>query len=82
MEILAGVNKFFIGEENDPLAVIEYSIRDKELFITHTFVNNTLRGQGIAASLTEAVLEYAKENEYKVVPICSYAVKYLEHKGE
>lgn len=82
MDIKAGNNKFYIGEENDPLAIIEYSIRKNDLLITHTFVNNTLRGQGIAASLTEEVLKYAKENDYNVVPICSFAVKYMERKGE
>lgn len=77
MEIYKGEDKFYMGKE-EPLAEIKFTVLNKEIYIEHTYVNGPLRGQGIAAQLVEKVLEYAKENNLKVVPICSYVKKYLE----
>ncbi len=52
---------------------IEYRSGDGKLHILHTIVPMKIEGRGIAAALTRAVFEYAKENGLKVVPICSYA---------
>lgn len=82
MEIYKGENKFYIGKEEEPLAEIKFTILNKEIYIEHTYVNGPLRGQGIAAELVETVLDYAKENNLKVVPVCSYVKKYLENKTE
>lgn len=48
----------------------------------HTFVPDALRGQGIAAILTAAALEYAQQHELGVVPSCCYVATYMRrHKG-
>lgn len=48
--------------------------------INHTFVDNSLRGQGIAAQLMEAAYDMLKEDNRKAVATCPYAVKwYREH---
>jgi len=38
----------------------------------HTFVPPELRGQGIAAKLVEAGMQYAEAEQYEVLPTCSY----------
>lgn len=43
----------------------------------HTFVPDALRGQGIAAILTAAALDYAQQHELGVVPSCSYVATYM-----
>jgi predicted GNAT family acetyltransferase len=48
------------------------------LDIYRTFVPNELRGQGIAAALTEEALEYAERMGYVVIPSCSYVERYME----
>ncbi|MDG1582033.1 GNAT family N-acetyltransferase [Pseudomonas sp. GOM6] len=50
------------------------------LDIYRTFVPNALRGQGIAAALTEQALEYAESMGYTVIPSCSYVERYLERR--
>ena len=48
--------------------------------INHTFVDDSLRGQGIAALLMEECYDMLKDDGRKAVPTCSYAVKwYREH---
>ena len=46
--------------------------------IVHTIVDESLKGQGIAKKLVEDVIEYAKENSFKIKATCSYAKHYFE----
>lgn len=78
MKIESGTNKFYIGEdENEPMAQVKYRIDGENLYIDHVYVMSQLRGQGIAADLVESVIEFSKENELKIIPICSYAKSYI-----
>lgn len=45
-----------------------------------TFVPDVLRGQGIAAALAEAALDYAQSSGYSVIPSCSYVERYLQRR--
>ena len=42
---------------------------------THTFVNEDYRGQGIAARLVDALIEYCTAEGLSIIPVCSYIVK-------
>ena len=48
------------------------------LDFNHTFVPVELRGEGIAAKLVEAGLKYAAENNFKIIPSCSYVNVYIQ----
>ncbi len=50
------------------------------LDIYRTFVPSVLRGQGIAAALTEQALVYAEAMGYTVIPSCSYVERYLQRR--
>lgn len=58
-------------------AVLEYTLRDKIMTLTHTYVPNAIRGRGVAGGMTAAALEYAREQNFNVVPLCSFAVTYI-----
>ena len=75
---------FYIGENKDnPKAFISFEDgKDNEIVITHTVVDPELRGQGIAATLVERVVEFAKEENRKIVPICPYVVDYFQKHEE
>lgn len=60
------------------LSVIEYEINGSVIDVISTRVPQELGGRGIAAALTKTILEYAKENNLEVNPICSYVKKYIE----
>ena len=53
-----------------------------KLIIDHTLVSQDKQGQGIGAKLVEAAVEYARENEKKIVPLCPFAAKIFERKGQ
>ncbi|SDZ77532.1 GNAT family N-acetyltransferase [Selenomonas ruminantium] len=45
--------------------------------ITHTYVDDSLRGQGVAAKLTEMAVAEIEGQGNKVTASCSYAIKWL-----
>jgi predicted GNAT family acetyltransferase len=56
---------------------LDYILDGKNFVITHVGVHPELRGQGVAARIVEASLAYARENELRVIPMCSYAAAYI-----
>ncbi|MCI9272750.1 MAG: N-acetyltransferase [Clostridiales bacterium] len=46
--------------------------------INHTFVDDSLRGQGIASKLLKEAAEQIQKSGKKAIPTCSYAVKWFE----
>jgi predicted GNAT family acetyltransferase len=62
--------------------VVDYRLSDKVLTITHTFVPPAVEGRGIAAQMTQAVLDHARAQQLKVVPVCSYARSYMKRRPE
>lgn len=74
MNILKGDHKFYIGEdETNPIAQITYKDKDEHTIIAdHTYVSESLRGQGVAGKLFDKLIEYAEEENKKIVPECSY----------
>ena len=49
--------------------------------IDHTFVDNSLRGQGIASKLVQAAVDEIRRRSGEVQATCSYAVKWLSERG-
>lgn len=70
---------FYIhGEDKEILAELEYKRIDNILIFDHTEVSEKLKGQGIAGKLLDEATKYARENNFKVKPVCSYVVKKFE----
>lgn len=84
LEIKKGMNRFYIGESeaNDIARITWVFLDDTTIDINHTFVSPELRGQSIAGKLLGKVVEMAREENLKVVPTCSYAVKKLTRNDE
>ena len=82
MEIKEGNNRFYIGE-NEEAAIAEITFKYKEenvIIINHTFVSPELRGQSIAGKLLEKVVEKARKEHLKIIPVCSYAVAKMKRR--
>ena len=79
-----GTNKFYVGESNDNfLAHITYVYEQENVIaVDHTFVSPELRGKAIASKLLAEVVKMAREEDIKVIPICSYAVAKLTRNDE
>ncbi len=75
---------FFIENgSNTQVAELDFEVKDGILNAYHTGVRKELEGQGIAAKLFDKMVDYARENEYKVLPTCSYIlVKFKRNENE
>lgn len=51
----------------------EVQVSETTWTITHTEVDPSYGGQGIARKLVLCVVEQAKKEDAKVIPVCSYA---------
>lgn len=66
------------NEENELIAEITFpEIEDGVFCINHTFVDNSLRGQGVAGQLVKLAVEKIQERGGKVTATCSYAQHWL-----
>lgn len=61
----------------DELAVCEYRQRGQLLVLHHTEVPAALQGQGLAAELVAAALDWARAQGMQVRPSCSYVAQYM-----
>lgn len=61
---------------------LDYQLRDNVMAILHTGVPEPVGGRGIAAQLTAAALTLARENNWRVRPLCSYAAAYIRRHPE
>lgn len=77
MDIVKKDNLYYIGNEKQPLARLEYEVKENTMYINDLFVISHLKGQGIASQLVNEALLQAKEDNLKVFPICSYAKKII-----
>jgi len=61
---------------------VEYKMEEKEINLYHTFTHPALRGKGLAAQVVRAALEFAKKNNLKVIPTCSYVQSFIAKNAE
>ena len=70
-------NKRFVIYKDGKEVFVEYMSKEGELNLYHTHTDPELRGQGLAAQVVRAALEYSKENNLKIIPTCSYVQSFL-----
>ena len=78
IEIVYQDNTILAMEEGKTVGKIEFSLADREMSILHTYAYES--GRGIGSLLMQAAVEWAGEHKYTIVPICTFAQKYLEKK--
>lgn len=73
----------FSSEGGSTLAEVVFPAVDADTVnIDHTFIDDSLRGQGVAGRLMEAVANHLQAQNKKAILTCSYAVKWFEKHPE
>jgi predicted GNAT family acetyltransferase len=62
-------------EEGKLLGKIEFALSNNEMSILHTYAYES--GRGIGKLLMQNAVAWAKEHNYVIIPVCSFAQKYL-----
>ncbi|MGL5436851.1 MAG: GNAT family N-acetyltransferase [Lachnospiraceae bacterium] len=71
------------GEDNELLADVTFPEIDPDTVdINHTFVDDSLRGQGIAGKLMKTLAEQLRTQNKKAVLTCSYAQAWFKKHPE
>lgn len=71
-------NKFYIEGDNKDKGYAKYVVDNGIMNINSTYVDPDYRSNGYARELVDAAVEYAKDNNYKLSPTCSYAIKVID----
>ena len=84
MEFSQDSNRFYLEDANGKLtAEITFTPpHNGLLIIDHTSVDNSLRGQGIAQALVKAVVDKARAEDLKIMPLCPFAKLEFQKKEE
>lgn len=85
MTFIREKGRIYAGNPDQPTAVITYKPKGKKTIkAIATEVDPSLRGQGIAKLLLDELAAFARENDLKIIPVCSYVVtafkRYAEYK--
>ena len=63
----------FATEVDGQQAHLDYEMAGDVMHITHTIVPDAIAGRGIAGDLVQAAFELARQEMWRVKPVCSYA---------
>ena len=64
------------------VAEITFPVRDGVAVIDHTFVDDSLRGQGVAGQLVRAAAEEIRRQGLRAEAVCTYAKSWFEKHPE
>ena len=73
---------FARSSEGKLLCEVTFPMRGGVAELNHTFVDESLRGQGVAGKLMAAAVEQLRKDGCLVHPTCSYAISWFERHPE
>lgn len=76
-----GKNRFEL-ELDGGIAVADYTRDGNTVSVNRVFVPEELRGQGAAGQIMAEIVKAAEKNGDKIIPVCSYAVAWMEKHGK
>jgi len=64
------------------LAIVQYRLAPGRIIFIHTEVPEALQGRGVANKLARRALEYARDQQLAVVPLCPFIASYIRRHPE
>lgn len=78
-----GLHKFIAKDGNATAGFIDYEETGTDaITVSHTEVDPAYGGQGIGKTILLEVIDYARKNDLKIIPTCSYAQRVFEKNEE
>lgn len=70
----AGKGKFFVELDGHMLAEMVYTKPSPDkMIIEHTEVDESLKGKNVGLQLVRKAVEFARETNMKIIPLCPFA---------
>ena len=73
---------FFISRGGRRVAEMTYSRGGKVTIIDHTQVDDSMRGTGAGRRLVEAAVQWARQDQVRLLPLCPFARSVFEKTPE
>ncbi|MGG0237463.1 GNAT family N-acetyltransferase [Bacillus rhizoplanae] len=51
---------------------------EEKIIVDYTFVSDNLRDQGVGEALVKRIVEFAREEEKVIIPLCPFAKSQIE----
>lgn len=75
--------RFYLEIDGNIKALMTYSHAGHDkIIIDHTEVDESLKGQGIGYSLVQAAVNYARDKQIKILPLCPFAAAVFKKKSD
>ncbi len=68
----SGEGEFFVEDNGEQVGEMSVRLEGDVMTVTHTEVDPRMEGKGLAKMILESMVEFARENNLKVLPKCSY----------
>jgi len=82
MDILQSDNgqkgNFYVEEEGVIVGQMTYTWSDQKMIIEHTEVGPSLAGKGAGKQFLQKAVDLARENNFKIIPVCPFAKSVFE----
>jgi predicted GNAT family acetyltransferase len=70
---------FFMEDNGQKIGLMHYLLAGpRKMIIDHTEVDEAYEGKGIGMKLVKAGVEYAREHQMKILPLCPFAKKIFD----
>lgn len=70
--------KFLAMDGSIQMGFLGYKLEDKVIYINTTYVDPKYRNRLLGKKLLDRCVKYAREEQFKIFPRCSYVVKVFE----
>lgn len=77
MEYIVEKHRIYVVDDGEEVGEVTFPESDGVYVINHTYVDDRLRGQGIAAELVRQAVEEIERRGGRVEATCSYALLWL-----
>lgn len=75
--------EFYYENKGVRIAKMTYYMESSvKMAIDHTWVDNSLGGQGVGKLLLENAIAFARQNKYKIVPLCPFVAALMNKNQE
>ncbi|MCX8649717.1 N-acetyltransferase [Gilliamella sp. B2776] len=83
LSYLEDIDRFYVCDaKHQQIAEMTFTrLGQNQATINHTYIAPDYRGQGIAEKLLDLVVKKLQQENRKIIPICSFAIKKLNEQN-
>ncbi|MBK9270361.1 MAG: N-acetyltransferase [Saprospiraceae bacterium] len=72
------LGSFYIEEDGQTLGQMTYELKEQKMIIEHTEIGPSLAGKGAGKQFVQKAVEFARQHNIKIVPVCPFAKSVFE----